>query len=172
MLRRKLASPINSDQWDRSPALAGDGLKFFFGSSRETGTGNLWLCDWMSRDDPFKSPSIALAQGVNSSHWDGDPFLSADGLTLLFASKRPKGEGDQDLWMSTRESADEAFRAPFNLGPFINTDGGESEPALSADGLTLLFSSDRPGGNGSWDIWISRITKDEASEGTAREGTR
>jgi len=44
-----------------------------------------------------------------------------------------------------------------NLGPTLNTSASETGPALSADGSTLYFGSDRPGGSGGWDIWHASI---------------
>ena len=53
------------------------------------------------------------------------------------------------------------FGTPTNLGPGINTTYGEEGPSISADGLSIYFQSSRPGGQGSWDIWVStRQTKD------------
>ena len=43
---------------------------------------------------------------------------------------------------------------PVKLGPTVNSDSKEEHPALSADGCTLLFASDRPGGLGKYDLWM------------------
>ena len=61
--------------------------------------------------------------------------------------------GQFDLWMVTRKAKDDPWGEPVNLGPNINSLGDEREPSLSADGSTLYFGSNRPGGNGYWDIW-------------------
>src|SRR5207253_3072207 len=45
---------------------------------------------------------------------------------------------------------------PVNLGPIVNTSSDDSEPALSPDGLSLYFSSSRPGGFGPNNIWVSQ----------------
>lgn len=49
-----------------------------------------------------------------------------------------------------------AWSTPVNLGPPINTAARELSPALSPDELSLYFVSDRPGGLGERDIWVSR----------------
>ncbi len=82
-----------------------------------------------------------------------DPEVSADGNTLFFSSDRPGGQGRSDLWVSAK--VDGTWSEPVNLGLTINTEHGETGPSISADGLTLYFSSDRPGGVGSSDIWVS-----------------
>lgn len=45
------------------------------------------------------------------------------------------------------------FGAPVNLGPVVNSTSQDSTPSISSDGLTLYFFSDRPGGEGGWDLW-------------------
>jgi hypothetical protein len=52
--------------------------------------------------------------------------------------------------------------APLNLGPVVNTGAGEAAPCISRDGLSLYFFSDRPGGFGGNDIWVSeRASRDD-----------
>ncbi len=48
------------------------------------------------------------------------------------------------------------WSTPVNLGPIVNTPSLDAGPAISKDGLTLYFSSDRVGGFGSHDIWITK----------------
>ena len=58
--------------------------------------------------------------------------------------------------------ADFTFGAPTNLGPTVNSSGYEWSPSLTANGLELYFESDRPGGAGTYDIWVStRATKED-----------
>src|SRR2546426_12836260 len=75
---------------------------------------------------------------------------------------------------STRLTADAAeeqpqygsWSAPVNLGPVINTAANEQHPAISKDGLSLYISSDRPGGFGGTDIWVSHRDSIGAPWGT------
>jgi ketosteroid isomerase-like protein len=54
-----------------------------------------------------------------------------------------------------------SFGTPVNLGPTINSEKSEGSPRVSADGLELYFNSNRPGGIGGADIWVStRLTPD------------
>ena len=93
---------------------------------------------------------------ANSPESDLSPFVSADGLSLYFATTRPGGIGGEDLWVAHRSSTAADFGAPVNLGPTINTSGAERSPALSADGRTLYFATMRPGGAGGFDIWAAK----------------
>lgn len=58
--------------------------------------------------------------------------------------------------------ADFTFGTPKNLGPAINSTSNETVVCLSPDGLEMYFMSDRPGGSGDWDIWV---TKRAATDG-------
>jgi len=154
---------VNSSSNDFAPALSGDGLTLLFGSDRPGGQGSydLWMCTRKSASDPFDEP-LNLGPTVNSSDNDRNGELSADGLTLLFHSARPGGQGNGDLWMCTRGSVTEPFDEPVNLGPAVNSSDNDGNGELSADGLTLLFTSNRPGGQGTWDVWMS--TRKSASD--------
>ncbi len=94
-----------------------------------------------------------LGPGVNTAHTEQSPYLSADGLTLFFASNRPGGQGGLDLWVCRRGSPDVPFGGAVNLGPRVNTAGAEGAPSLSGDGLTLAFV--RGTGMGS-EVWLAR----------------
>jgi Tol biopolymer transport system component len=69
--------------------------------------------------------------------------------------RRPGGLGASDIWVSTRPTADDPWGEPVNLGSIINSEHHERAPHISADGLSLIFDSDRPGGMGSSDIWMA-----------------
>jgi serine/threonine protein kinase/formylglycine-generating enzyme required for sulfatase activity len=152
-----LGASVNSDADDRSPCLSMDGLTLLFASNRPGGPGewNLWTATRKSTADPFVSPT-PLGADVNVEAWTQNPLLSADGRTLLFASDRPGGFGVWDVWMSTRVSTDSTFEAPANLGPIVNTAGVDSRPAVARDGTWLIYESNRPGGEGDFDLWITR----------------
>lgn len=86
---------------------------------------------------------------------DDDPALTSDLLVMYFNSKREGGAGKEDIWLTTRARADQPWAAPRPASE-LNTDQRETGIALSADGLTLWFSSDRPGGAGGLDVYVAR----------------
>jgi OOP family OmpA-OmpF porin len=154
-----LGRGVNTAAADDFPAISGDGLTLYFSSDRRGGSGDsdLWQATRKSTDEPFGAVKN-LGSVVNSAAYDGEPGISADGLVLFFASKRDGGFGGPDLWVATRQSVDEQFGSPINLGPRINTGGYDGRPAPSGDGSTLFFMSSRPGGFGFMDLYQVTIT--------------
>ena len=102
------------------------------------------------------SEPINLGPNVNSTSMDRGPAISKDGLSLYFASNRPGGFGGEDIYVSQRDNRDGEWGPAVNLGPTINTSFNEQVPAFSRDGHLLFFASNRPGGFGGVDIWVSR----------------
>jgi Tol biopolymer transport system component len=89
---------------------------------------------------------------------DGHPSVRRDGREIVFYSNRTGGAGGIDLWMSTRRSVHEPWSTPMNMGAPFNTTANETQPSLSHDARTLIFTSNRPGGLGGNDIWMSTRT--------------
>lgn len=93
---------------------------------------------------------------LNSDQNEGAQSLSSDGSYMFFTGcNRPGGMGSCDLYFSAISNG--KWNVPFNLGPPVNTNRWESQPSVSADGRTLFFSSNRAGGFGGKDIWLSRM---------------
>jgi hypothetical protein len=107
---------------------------------------------------PWTAP-VNLGTVVNSTSYDACPTISKSGLSLYFRSNRPGGWGGFDIWVAERDSLEDPWEAPVNLGPTINGPSGEYCSAFSPDGHWMVFVSDRPeGGCGSQDLWISHRT--------------
>ncbi len=97
-----------------------------------------------------------LGTTVNSSAAEWGPSFSADYLEMFFISNRPGGFGDWDIWVTTRETADDNWGTPLNLGSPVNSSSVDHSAAILPNGLELYFSSTRPGGVGLEDIWVTR----------------
>jgi hypothetical protein len=125
------------------------------------GDGDIWVAKRERPGDPWGEP-VALSSTVNSSYHEMTVSISRDGLELYFSSDRPGGQGAQDIWITTRRNLQADWASPTNLGPIVNTPEEDSCPTLSPDGLLLFLISDRPGGYGQRDIWVStRPTRDD-----------
>ncbi len=104
---------------------------------------------------PWSAP-VNLGPAINTAAFEQGPAISKNGLSLYIQSNRPGGFGGNDIWVSQRPSIDAPWGAPQNLGPNINTLFDEGAPSLSIDGHRLYFQSNRPGGFGGADIYVSR----------------
>jgi len=101
------------------------------------------------------STPVNLGPVINSSANDQHPAISRDGLSLYFVSDRAGGQGGLDIYVSQRAREGDPWGPPKNLGTTINTAGTEMAPNLSIDGHRLYFHSDRPGGCGDFDLYVS-----------------
>lgn len=82
-----------------------------------------------------------------------NPTLTGDSLQIFFTTNRNNGS-NTDVWFARRSAAGDPFGSP-EIVPVVNSDDRETSAAISSDGLTLWFGSDRPGGAGNVDIWVS-----------------
>ena len=105
---------------------------------------------------PFNSPRMLseLADPSDPTSMNDDPSFTEDRLELYFESNRAGGAGSTDLYVSTRSSTTDPWGPPRELTE-LNTPVRDNGPGVSGDGLTLWFSSARPGGQGGSDIWVS-----------------
>jgi len=145
-----LGPNVNSAMNDGGLTISSDGLSLFFESNRSGNNWDIWQCTRETIEDEW-GPAKNLGPTVNSPQAEGRPSISADGLELFFCSLywmavRPGGFGGADLWVTRRTSVSHPWSTPENLGSLVNSAWHESEPYISADGLELYFSSDRPGG--------------------------
>ena len=153
-----LGSTVNGPTGEVFPSISGDGLELYFaewevGRSGGYGSSDLWVTTRETTNDDWGQP-INLGDTVNGPRFDGNPFILPDGLTLYFGSTRPTGGyGEMDIWMTRRTTDSEPWCTPVNLGPTVNSSAWEAMPSLSANGSTLYFCSDRPGGSGGMDLW-------------------
>jgi outer membrane protein OmpA-like peptidoglycan-associated protein/Tol biopolymer transport system component len=92
----------------------------------------------------------------NSDNYDtGHPVLNEDGTKLYFTSNMPGGFGDTDLYVVAVN--EDHYGAPVNLGNTINSKYKEYTPYI--DGNVLYFSSNRKGGSGGFDIYMTKLDK-------------
>jgi predicted secreted protein len=151
-----LGLTVNTSSWEMGPSISADGLTLFFQSNRPNGHGgqDLWAMARASTTEPWESP-VNLGAPVNSADNEVGAGVSVNGTTLFFSSNRQGGYGGDDLYVATRPTAFDAWDTALNLGEAINTGSTERAPSLSADGRMLFFHSDRSGGSGSYDIWVT-----------------
>jgi len=149
-----MGPPLNTPENEGASTTSADGQYLFFTMCQNP--ANLGSCDlWLTfvKGDKWQQP-IHMPDNVNSKYKETQPSLSADGKTLYFASNRPGGQGDMDIWKTTFEK--NAWTTPVNLGPNINTPFDDECPFIHQDGVSLYFASDGWPGMGGRDLFLSK----------------
>lgn len=136
-----------------APALASDATTLYFAAAQPGVPERIYFASRSPRARRF-TDATALSS-LDSGAGDGTPLLSHDGLRLYFYSRRAGGTGERDLWLATRAEPSVDFEPPTPLAG-VNSPALDHLPWLSADELTLLFVSNRPGGAGQSDLWLAR----------------
>jgi OmpA-OmpF porin, OOP family len=114
-----------------------------FGISRKTADG--WAPPQWQFIQDYEQINLGIYNGA---------FLSNDGKTLLIYMSDQKGSEINDIFVCFLQE-NKKWSRPKKLPDPINTTYDEIAPFLASDGKTMYFSSDRPGGNGSNDIYVT-----------------
>ncbi|RDC58526.1 hypothetical protein DU508_00550 [Pedobacter chinensis] len=151
-----LGNGVNTTDAEYFPALTADGETLIF-TRQVNGNEDFWTSQFKNNVWNVATP---LSTKINTTQYnEGAQTISPDGKYLFFTGcNRPEGLGRCDIYVSHREGKD--WGEPYNIGKPVNSEYWESQPAISPDGRTLYFISNRPGGFGGYDIWKSTITDD------------
>lgn len=96
----------------------------------------------------------------NGPGLDGCPFISRNETTLYMASNRTGGLGGLDIWVSRRPDADAPWGAPENVGAPVNSAANDFCPTIDRNDHSFYFVSNRAGGCGGADIYVTRLRPD------------
>lgn len=133
-----------------SNSVTGDG-KFLVIDMNDGGDGNLY---YSQRKDTTWTKVKSFGKPVNSIYWEAFGFVTPDGKTLYFASNRPGGQGELDIWTSEK-SENGKWNQPVNCGNIINTPYNENTPFFNPATNTLVFCSLGLAGMGGYDVFRS-----------------
>ena len=169
-------SALNSKYYDFAVAVNPEMKNgIVFTSSREEATGTKndnWYGEKYfdlfsaSTDNNAKWSTPTVFPGpVNSEYSDGSVTFDATGKTMYYTTCPTSKEKNVQCKIMMTSMKDgkwgDAVSLPFNADTYTN-----GHPALSADGKTLYFVSDMPGGSGGKDIWMSRWDDGASAWGT------
>ena len=165
MPAKRMKKPFSTKEDDAVNSVSADGnILVIFGTYKGAfGGGDNFYAEktstgW-SEIKPFPKP-------LNSTFWECDGFLTADGKAFIFTSDRKGGVGDfhrggyffhggydgnTDIYVSVK--TDSGWSEPLNIGSIINTPYAERSPFIHPDGKTLYFSSDGHYGLGGLDVF-------------------
>ncbi|MCK6471603.1 MAG: Ig-like domain-containing protein, partial [Planctomycetes bacterium] len=147
---------VSTNHAEAYPCLSADGLELYYASSNIAGFGSydLWHTQRPDKFSPWGTP-VNLAT-LNSSGSDTHPVVSADGLTLWFASNR--GATNDDIYISHRNAKSDPWGAPSKVAE-LNSTTHEYPEWVSPDSKTMYLTSVR--GLGGYDIL--RATRPDAA---------
>jgi len=157
-----LGNNINSVYFEKHPVVTIDNSVIFFSSTRPLtnpdGTVQTRQAEAQTNEDIYysiKMPSGKWSKLIYFQHNTlKDEFpasLSIDGKMLILSRKM---SDNYDLYYSLFE--DGKWNDPVPMGGSINSSADETEASLSKDGNTLYFSSNRSGGFGQFDIYVTQ----------------
>jgi len=136
-----MGAPINTDTHDFYPTLTRDGT-LYFQSRREGGVGGADIYRAKLSDGQYREAEH-LPEPVNGPGSEGDAFIAPDESYIIVSTYRSFDNiGQSDLYISFRTS-DNTWSPLQNLGPAVNSAGGENCQILSPCGRYLFFTSRR-----------------------------
>lgn len=146
---------ISTDLYERDVAISNDGEEIIFTLGNYKQTSRCLVSIKKEAGQWGKKEILPFSGKYN----DIEPFLSADGQRLFFASTRPMDNDttrtDYNIWMTTRKG--NGWEAPVPLDSLINSAKDEFYPAVSSNG-NLYFTATRENGIGREDIFLSKYT--------------
>jgi outer membrane protein OmpA-like peptidoglycan-associated protein len=154
---------INTEAHEGTVCFDGRGKVMFFTRCPNIKKQNLgcdiWTATSEGKGEWGEPVKLNLKNGVDSITV-GHPCVTDDGKYLIFVSDMSGGYGGRDLWWSSFDKKNNAWSAPKNMGPEINTPGNELFPTLGKDG-SLFFATDGMPGLGGLDMFKATKTSAE-----------
>lgn len=159
---------INSRYDDYTPSLSADGSMMVFTTRRGDVAGGQSEVDkgsdykffedvYYSELDPQTkewSKAFPVEGKVNTPYYDAVLSLAPDGKSMFVYRNNTSSAGD--IFLSLKDETTGQWSEPTKLSKPINTSYFESSVSLTADGKTIYFISERPGGRGQGDIYTSK----------------
>ncbi|MDQ4140458.1 MAG: hypothetical protein M3142_08010, partial [Bacteroidota bacterium] len=148
---RSLSRHLNSRGHDASIQLYDNDTKLLLYRQTENGDFYFSVKDHQDWGVPQKVPG-----NVNTSGYESDAFISADGSTMYFATNHFSEDGNKDLYIAQKTTKGD-WGKPKSLGKIINTPFDEDSPFLTADGKTMYFTSRGHNTMGGSDVFVTHF---------------
>jgi len=154
-----LGPNVNTPDYEYFPVLTADRQTLVFTrNKRRTGGMDFqedFYISFLGSEGDWGT-AMNLGDPINTDDNEGAQTITADGQQLFFTGcNRRGGMGSCDIYRSVREGR--SWSIPENLGAPVNSNKWESQPSISSDGKTLYFASNRAGGKGGSDIYVTRL---------------
>ncbi len=154
----RFESPMQTAKGDTDPFWFTDSV-LLFASRRAGGYGglDLYITHW--RDGQWTPPQN-LGPDINTPYDERAPFLAKDGRTLYFSSNHPERSfGQLDILRSVFNDLLGRWSKPYNLGLKFNSAFDDTYFFLSPKGDKAWFASNRPGGQGGYDLYLALFSE-------------
>jgi outer membrane protein OmpA-like peptidoglycan-associated protein/tetratricopeptide (TPR) repeat protein len=147
-----LGAAINSRADEYFPCLSNDqGILFYTRRRNQGADENLYVSTY---EKEHWTDSAPVSSKFNTPQHEGMSTLVRNGRTMFYTACNRKGVmGTCDIWVTSVDGLDVAEGE--SLKGYANSDRWESQAAISCDGSTLFFASNREGGFGGTDLWYS-----------------
>tara|TARA_Y100000589_G_scaffold295780_1_gene302451 strand:+ start:524 stop:2467 length:1944 start_codon:yes stop_codon:yes gene_type:complete len=152
---KNLGPRVNHKKHDAQPSMSSDGRTLYFSSTRPGGYGENDIYVTYLTENGWSVPQN-LGGVINTPGREEGVFIHPDNNTLYFSSNGHPGLGENDLFMSKKQT-DGSWSKPLNLGFPINTSKNDFDFTVDALGDYAYLTSDRDGGFGDWDIYKFKL---------------
>jgi len=151
---------LNTETYDAVLSIFPSGNGMFVYKNTVSSTGDIYFSEYRPGTKEW-SAAQKMPRPINTSYFEGSISMTADGSTVYFVSERPEGEGQGDIYVSTKKG--ESWSSPKNLGSVVNTDLDEKFVFIHPNGKTLFFASNGHQTMGSYDIFKTEFVNGEWS---------
>jgi outer membrane protein OmpA-like peptidoglycan-associated protein len=149
---KNLGENINTADLEYFPYMTPDGKLLAF-TRQQHNQEDLYVAE---KTDTGFAPAVSFGRVVNTYQNEGAETMNADGTILFFtACNRMDGYGSCDIFFS--QKINNSWTQPAGIGKPVNSGAWEAQPSFSSDGKALYFASNRQGGYGGKDIWVSYL---------------
>jgi outer membrane protein OmpA-like peptidoglycan-associated protein/Tfp pilus assembly protein PilF len=150
---QEMSPVLNFKDRQYFPAFTADGEAIYFTSRNNGGDEDIYVS---RREMNGWSEPKGISDVINTPYNEGACTISADGNTMVFTGCEGRERvGGCDLFISYKKDGN--WSTPVNMGKNVNSPDWDSQASLSSDGRTLIFSSDRFGGEGNKDLYVTTM---------------
>jgi hypothetical protein len=152
---------LGSGMWALHPSATPDGRSLYT-DYEDPATGDTNIAQATRIDATTFSVPVVL-ESLRSANYNHEPHISTDELRLYYATNHlvVGDNGMLEIVVATRADPSAEFAAPVVLTE-LDTPSSETSPTLTADELEIIFSSNRPGDAGQFDLY--RATRTSLAE--------
>ena len=151
---------LNTETYDAVLSIFPSGNGMYVYKNTVSSTGDIYFSEYRPGTKEW-SAAQKMPRPINTSYFEGSISMTSDGASVYFVSERPEGEGQGDIYVSTKKG--ESWTSPKNLGSVVNTDLDEKFVFIHPNGKTLFFASNGHQTMGSYDIFKTEYVNGEWS---------